>query len=206
MKKMKRYNIGGGMGDSNEGMKDAYDARIADEAKAAADETKAIADEAKAAEKMKLDAERMKLVAENEGNNISEGERVSSIAPSKKQAPSKPRVVASTMPKAVLKDSGAYRGMRSDTKAEPALVDETKLSVNERIKRNFEKNLGSARSGSGPTDTRSVNERIRSGLRSVFGMKKGGAAKKMASGGSTSSASKRADGIASKGKTRGKMC
>lgn len=36
--------------------------------------------------------------------------------------------------------------------------------------------------------------------------KKGGAVKKMASGGMTSSASKRGDGIASKGKTRGKMC
>jgi hypothetical protein len=38
-----------------------------------------------------------------------------------------------------------------------------------------------------------------------MGMKKGGAVKKMASGGSTSSASKRGDGIASKGKTNCKM-
>ena len=36
-------------------------------------------------------------------------------------------------------------------------------------------------------------------------MKKGGAVKKMASGGKVSSASKRADGIATKGKTRGRM-
>jgi hypothetical protein len=36
-------------------------------------------------------------------------------------------------------------------------------------------------------------------------MKKGGETKKMASGGMASSASKRADGIAVKGKTRGKM-
>ena len=36
--------------------------------------------------------------------------------------------------------------------------------------------------------------------------KRGGKVKKMASGGMTSSASKRADGIAVKGKTRGKMC
>jgi len=36
--------------------------------------------------------------------------------------------------------------------------------------------------------------------------KKGGAVKGYASGGSVSSASKRADGIATKGKTRGKMC
>jgi hypothetical protein len=38
------------------------------------------------------------------------------------------------------------------------------------------------------------------------GKKKGGMVKKMASGGSVSSASKRADGIAVKGKTRGKIC
>jgi len=36
--------------------------------------------------------------------------------------------------------------------------------------------------------------------------KKGGMIKKMAKGGSVSSASKRADGIAVKGKTRGKIC
>ena len=36
--------------------------------------------------------------------------------------------------------------------------------------------------------------------------KRGGKVKKMSSGGSVSSASKRADGIATKGKTRGKMC
>ena len=36
--------------------------------------------------------------------------------------------------------------------------------------------------------------------------KRGGKVKKMASGGMTSSASKRADGIATKGKTRGRMC
>jgi hypothetical protein len=42
-------------------------------------------------------------------------------------------------------------------------------------------------------------------IKSSLGMKKGGAVK-MASGGSVSSASRRADGIAQKGKTRGKMC
>ena len=37
-------------------------------------------------------------------------------------------------------------------------------------------------------------------------MKKGGAVKKMASGGKVSSASKRGDGIAQRGKTKGRMC
>jgi hypothetical protein len=73
-------------------------------------------------------------------------------------------------------------------KAEPkaAPVDKTKMSLAERAKLSRE----SARSGSGATDTRSVSQR----LRSAFGMKNGG------------SASSRADGIATKGKTRGKMC
>lgn len=39
-----------------------------------------------------------------------------------------------------------------------------------------------------------------------LGMKKGGAVKKMASGGKTSSASSRGDGIAQRGKTKGRMC
>jgi len=38
------------------------------------------------------------------------------------------------------------------------------------------------------------------------GMKKGGKVKKMASGGMTSSASKRGDGIAQRGKTKGRVC
>lgn len=42
-------------------------------------------------------------------------------------------------------------------------------------------------------------------LDDIFGMKKGGQVKKMAKGGSVSSASKRADGCAVKGKTKGRM-
>jgi hypothetical protein len=57
---------------------------------------------------------------------------------------------------------------------------------------------GSGRGGSSYTD-----DELTSG-RAAY--KHGGKVKKMASGGMTSSASKRADGIAIKGKTRGKMC
>ena len=46
---------------------------------------------------------------------------------------------------------------------------------------------------------------IKRGLTAGLGMKKGGKVKKMAKGGSVGSASKRADGIAQRGKTRGKM-
>lgn len=66
--------------------------------------------------------------------------------------------------------------------------DVTKMSLAERMKESREK----SRSGSGKTDTRSVNERFRSAL----GFAKGGSV----------SASSRADGIAQRGKTRGKMC
>jgi hypothetical protein len=88
----------------------------------------------------------------------------------------KPKVMAKTTPKPT---------SVSETKP-AAKPDVTKMSLSERMKASRE----SARSGSGPTDTRSVSQR----LRSAFGMAKGG------------SASSRADGIAMKGKTRGKMC
>jgi len=78
-------------------------------------------------------------------------------------------------------------GRREFEESQIAPADKTKMSVSERAKATRE----SARSGSGSTDKRSVNERIRSAM----GMKNGGM-----------TASKRADGIAVKGKTRGKMC
>jgi len=42
-------------------------------------------------------------------------------------------------------------------------------------------------------------------MRTAMGMKKGGCVKKMSSGGKVGSASKRADGIATKGKTKGRI-
>jgi len=83
-------------------------------------------------------------------------------------------------------------------------ADVTKMSVADRAKRSREM----ARAGSGATDTRSVGERLRSAL---AGKDRGGntvdfagSGMGMKSGGSVSSASRRADGIATKGKTRGK--
>lgn len=82
-----------------------------------------------------------------------------------------------------------HQGRRNEENQSKAPVDETKLSLSERMKLSRER----SKTGSGPTDRRSVSERIRSSM----GMK---------SGGSVSSASRRADGIATKGKTRGKIC
>ena len=108
-----------------------------------------------------------------------------------------PKTKPKTKPKAVrrgfdepepkLIDASNIRsGRREFEESQMASSDKTKMSVSERAKANRE----SARSGSSTTDKRSVNERIRSAM----GMKNGG------------SASSRADGIAVKGKTRGKMC
>ena len=98
-----------------------------------------------------------------------------------------PKTKPKTKPKAERRglDEPSKYGMREEDSFKPA-TDKTKMSVSERAKANRE----SARSGSSTTDKRSVNERIRSAM----GMKNGG------------SASSRADGIAVKGKTRGKMC
>lgn len=78
-------------------------------------------------------------------------------------------------------------GPRDEENAPRGKIDVTKYSLAERNK------MPSDRA---PTDYRPVNERFR----------KGGAVKGYASGGTVSSASKRADGIATKGKTRGKIC
>jgi hypothetical protein len=107
-----------------------------------------------------------------------------------------PKAASKDMPKATSKSEARDTGsdmarMMNRAKSVEKPVDETKLSANERTKRNIEKNLSGARSGSGPTDKRSANERIKA----MFGMKSGGL-----------TASKRGDGIAQRGKTRGKMC
>jgi len=86
------------------------------------------------------------------------------------------------------RDTGSdmARMMNRGKSAEPA-ADVTKMSLADRAKASREK----ARSGSGSTDKRSVGERIKAS----FGMKSGGM-----------TASSRGDGIAQRGKTRGKMC
>ena len=84
-------------------------------------------------------------------------------------------------------------------------ADVSKMSLADRAKRNREM----ARSGDSTTDRRSVGERLRSAFagknRGGNSVDFGGTGLGMKSGGSVSSASRRADGIATKGKTRGKM-
>jgi hypothetical protein len=90
-------------------------------------------------------------------------------------------------------------------KAESKSSDESKMSVAERAKMSRER----ARSGSGSTDTRSVGERLRSAFagkdRGGNSVDFAGSGLGMKRGGSVGSASRRADGIATKGKTKGAM-
>ena len=101
--------------------------------------------------------------------------------PAKPAAP-KPAASKPAAPKPTAKNPEAEQ--EADNPKKTAPIDVTKLSLAERRKLNSTK--------SSPTDKRSVNERIRE----KFGFNKGG---------SVSSASKRADGIATKGKTKGTM-
>lgn len=116
-----------------------------------------------------------------------------------------PKPAAKPAPK-LIDSSNIRSGRRSDEESQMAPADKTKMSLAERAKASRE----SARSGSGTTDRRSVGERLRSAFagknRGGNSVDFGGTGLGMKSGGSVGSASRRADGIATKGKTRGKMC
>jgi hypothetical protein len=114
------------------------------------------------------------------------------------------------------KPVGAYRGTRSDSQATKD-AEQAKLTSSYKPRRPDVK-LRDTRFtyNNDPNDQalyankalrqRGAEERPESEEQEIFGKKRGGVIKKMASGGMASSASKRADGIASKGKTRGRMC
>jgi hypothetical protein len=134
-----------------------------------------------------------------------------------------PKAMPKAMPKAAPKPAPKAESKptpKPAIKASDMPADESKMSLADRMKMSRER----ARSGSGTTDTRSVGERLRSAFAgkdrggntvdfggSGMGMKRGGSVKPSKMGAvkqakpSYGSASSRADGIASKGKTRGKF-
>ena len=65
--------------------------------------------------------------------------------------------------------------------------------------------MGAMRGSGQRSKPMTMEERKAKAFADMGNMKKGGKVKKMASGGKVSSASKRADGCATKGKTKGKM-
>lgn len=103
-----------------------------------------------------------------------------------KAMPMRPISKTPTVSKPVAKRPSSNYSNEGRYKSAPAEIDETKMSVSDRIK------ASKAKSREGTTDTRSVSERVRS----LFGMAKGG---------STSSFRSSANGIAQRGKTRGKI-
>ena len=129
-----------------------------------------------ALERANSSAESQSIADEAKGDTMLKSMRDAAAKPKPK-----PKAMAKTTPK-----TSDYSNEGRSTPAPAAKPDVTKMSLSERMKASRE----NARSGVGTTDTRSVGER----LRSAFGMAKGG------------TASSRADGIASRGKTRGKMC
>jgi hypothetical protein len=131
-----------------------------------------------ALERANSSAESQAIANEAKGEGMLKSMRDAATKPKPK---AKSSDVKSTTPKSV--SSGAMDTAGFEKSSTP---DVTKMSLSERMKASRE----NARSGVGTTDTRSVGQR----LRSAFGMAKGG------------TASSRADGIAQKGKTKGRMC
>ena len=113
-----------------------------------------------------------------------------------------PKAMPKAMPKAAPKPAAK---VESKPAPKAAAADDTRMSVADRAKASRER----ARAGSGATDTRSVGERLRSAFagkdRGGNSVDFGGTGLGMKSGGSVGSASRRADGIATKGKTKGTM-
>jgi len=172
-------------------------------------------------------SERAMLEGAYDSGNITEntGPRTKPIVKSMPKAMPKPaaRDTGSDMARMMNRGKSAEMPSGSPGRGKSAEMpaDVSKMSANDRMKRSVETNLAGARSGSGSTDTRSANERIReSGIGSSISdyfknfktpaqrkaqEQKEKASKGYASGGKVS-ASSRGDGIAQRGKTRGKMC
>jgi len=108
---------------------------------------------------------------------------------------SKPAAPTPAARLAATKDTADMK--RSQGSAEDSYDDDTSLSFEERRKR---AEMRAKRGSTTGTDTRSINERFKDAFKA-----KGGAIQSYAKGGAVS-ASRRGDGIAQRGKTRGKMC
>jgi hypothetical protein len=211
-------DVGEAVGDSNEGMKEAYDVgqaemrinsakeRMRAEAEGARDAGKIIENTGPRTKPSKPAIVTKEELAKSGYGNLRDYLNAKQGLTRRKEKTPTPKLIDPSNIRSgprfddegLIDPSNIRSGRREfeESQIAPAPVDVTKLSLAERRKLSRENS-----SGSGPTDTRSVNQR----MRAAFGMRKGGAVKGYASGGTVSSASKRADGIATKGKTRGKM-
>lgn len=110
----------------------------------------------------------------------------------------KEQALEQVSPESALIGGGGLRAMKmlAETLAGRQAAKEAGKAIGKRMEKDIT-----------PRPAQLTNEPLKIGREPLkLGMKKGGAVKKMASGGKVSSASKRADGIAQRGKTRGKIC
>jgi len=167
------YEVGEAVGDSNEGMKEAYDVGQAE---------------------MRINSAKERMRAEAEGAKDA-GKIIENTGPRTK--PSKPAIVT----KEELAKSGygnlrdylnAKQGLtrRKEKNRTPKLIDSSNIKSDRRFDDEGLIDPSNIKSGRRPDEEALLKT----------------PAKGMKSGGSVSSASRRADGIAIKGKTRGKMC
>ena len=187
------YEVGEAVGDSNEGMKEAYDVGQAE---------------------MRINSAKERMRAEAEG-----ARDAGKIIESGNQGfggPGSSRTVKALKPAIVTKEELAKSGYdnvrdylnakqgltrRKEKTSAPKLIDPSNIRSG---RQEFEESLiapklidpSNIRSGSQPEEEALLKKLSKR-------MKNGGSVKKMSSGGS---ASRRADGIAVKGKTRGRMC
>ena len=163
------YEVGEAIGDSNEGMKEAYDVGQAE---------------------MRINSAKERMRAEAEGAR--DAGKITESGNQGFGGPGSSRIVKAPKPAVVTKEQLAKSGYSN-------LRDY--LNAKQGLTRRKEKN---------PTPKLIDPSNIRSGVRfddeGLIDPKNIRSGAGMKSGGSVSSASKRADGIATKGKTRGKMC
>lgn len=103
------------------------------------------------------------------------------------------------------KDLGKILGVSSDAKGTQSLGERIKGTVESAGKSVARTPAERMSEGARQVEKRRQEEKAKK-ERENSGMRRGGAVKKYASGGTVSSASKRADGIAQRGKTRGRVC
>lgn len=204
MAKAKRYNgedgsdveLGDGYGDSNAGMKEAYDA---EQAKAEEPKVEAPKPKAKIVTKEELAKSGFTNLRDylNDQQKLTrrDGKAPERVVAKKEEAAAKTE--AKTETKAAPTEKVVARAGRAGQVAVksggPSMADRIALeAVQNRKKREAEAKEEASR----PAPRRPYGQGP--GLSALKGMKKGGM--------TSSSASRRADGIASKGKTRGKMC
>lgn len=147
------------------------------------------------------------VTAEADGEIAARNQRRNVQRPATRMSPRQREMTAEELNQRELDRIAAARGVLSGGDIQPR-----ELNLDERIGASMDRTLGriglrrTNETGEGAPSTGSFREDLR-GLGRALGLKKGGKVKKMAKGGvvKAPSASRRGDGIAARGKTKGRM-